>query len=230
MISLTLKSWLSLPLVILACLQLFTMLELLGRPDKRFDSQKLRRAHRTVGWVAFVWLLAIAFLCLFILRASGGDMTPRGAAHALTAALLLALLTVKISIVGFYRKLFSFVAPFGFTVFVLVLTTVTLSAGAYLIGSTHGGATARSEDEQGLGQRVFAQKCAGCHYSDREEAKIGPGLGGIFRSGVLPSSGRPATRENIRAQLNTPYQAMPSFADLSEREKEAVVDFLLQGP
>lgn len=228
MISLSLKSWLSAPLFLLGAVQFFTMLELLGRPERRFDAERLRRVHRTVGWIALGWILAISLLCLFILRASGGEMAPRGAIHSLTALLLIAVLAVKVCIVRFYRKLFSFVVPFGLVAFVFLLTTLALSAGAYWVGSGHGKAAEPPKDQIALGERVFAEKCADCHYADKEQTKIGPGFGSLAQHGILPSSKRPATAENIKAQLNAPYGAMPAFADLPEADKDALAAFLLR--
>ncbi|MBC7360412.1 MAG: cytochrome c [Desulfacinum sp.] len=228
MISLTLKSWLSMPLLGLGVIQLVTVLELLGRPERRFDAQRLRRIHQTGGRIAFSWIIVISVLCLLILRASGGEMTPRGAVHSLTAVFLLVLLAVKICIARFYRKLFHLVVPLGLVAFVLLLTTLTLSAGVHLTASAGKATVAPADGQVTLGESLFAEKCAGCHYGDKEETKIGPGLGGLAERGILPSSQRPATVENIKAQLNTPYGAMPAFADLPEADKDALAAFLLR--
>ncbi|SHE42629.1 Cytochrome c2 [Desulfacinum infernum DSM 9756] len=228
MISLTLKSWLSMPILGLGVIQLVTALELLGRPERRFDAQRLRRIHQTAGRIAFSWIIVISVLCFMILRASGGEMTSRGAVHSLTAVLLVVLLAVKICIARFYRKLFHLVVPLGLVSFVLLLTTLTLSAGVHLTASGRTALRPPAEGRAASGQTLFVEECADCHYSDKEETKIGPGLGGLAQRGILPSSKRSATVENIKAQLNTPYGAMPAFADLPEADKDALAAFLLR--
>jgi mono/diheme cytochrome c family protein len=85
-------------------------------------------------------------------------------------------------------------------------------------------AMAGNQAEQGA--VLFEQNCSACHYPDRRETKIGPGLKGILAGDRLPASGRPATVESVRDQLKTPYKTMPSFAYLSEGEVAALIAFL----
>ena len=68
------------------------------------------------------------------------------------------------------------------------------------------------------GAVLFEKNCAQCHYSDKVETKMGPGLKGLFKRDKLPVSGRDATDDNVRRQLKTPFKNMPSFARLSEPE------------
>jgi uncharacterized membrane protein len=82
------------------------------------------------------------------------------------------------------------------------------------------------QDQSQQGASLFNQNCSACHYSDRAETKVGPGLEGILKGGRLLVSGRPATVESVRDQLITPYKAMPSFAHLSEEELAALIAFL----
>jgi cytochrome c2 len=76
------------------------------------------------------------------------------------------------------------------------------------------------------GGALFNRKCASCHYSDREDAKHGPGLKNILKKEALPSSKRPATVENISLQLRKPYRVMPSFTSLSEQELADLLAYL----
>ncbi|MBE0537807.1 MAG: cytochrome c [Phycisphaerae bacterium] len=80
----------------------------------------------------------------------------------------------------------------------------------------------------GQGDRLFREKgCIQCHYPDSTETKIGPGLKNILHGEQLPTSGRPATRENVRKQLIDPWQAMPSYEErLSKEELEHILDYL----
>lgn len=71
------------------------------------------------------------------------------------------------------------------------------------------------------------QGCAQCHYADRTEQRIGPGLEGLLRREELPASGEPATRENVRRQLLDPHDRMPSYEDrLTENEMRLLLDYL----
>jgi len=77
-----------------------------------------------------------------------------------------------------------------------------------------------------MGQALFEAKCAFCHYVDREETKIGPGLKGVLARPALPASGRPATADNIRSQLASPVGKMPAFTSLSQQEIADLLAYL----
>lgn len=80
---------------------------------------------------------------------------------------------------------------------------------------------------EGRGKTVFAQNCSGCHFPDSQEAKVGPGLAGLFEGEKLPVSGRPVSEETVRHQLNDPYENMPRLADdLSEQQIDDVIAYL----
>jgi cytochrome c2 len=78
------------------------------------------------------------------------------------------------------------------------------------------------------GPELFvSQGCAHCHFSDSGKTKIGPGLKGLFEHEKLPVSGRKATEENVRKQLRTPYENMPSFADkLTMEQRDQLIFYL----
>ena len=76
------------------------------------------------------------------------------------------------------------------------------------------------------GAVVYNTSCSACHYADKTEKKIGPGLKGIFQQDKLPISGRSTTEANVRKQLKTPYKNMPPFADLPEEKIGALIAYL----
>jgi len=76
------------------------------------------------------------------------------------------------------------------------------------------------------GARIFNESCSVCHYANKTETKIGPGLQGFFNLKSMPSSGLPVSDANIRKQLKTPSQNMPSFSDLPEEDIEALIAYL----
>ncbi len=74
------------------------------------------------------------------------------------------------------------------------------------------------------GQVVFAGQCARCHNLT-EEAKVGPGLAGLWEREALPN-GNPFSEENLKEWIRTGGGAMPGFADLSESDLDSLVLFL----
>jgi cytochrome c2 len=75
---------------------------------------------------------------------------------------------------------------------------------------------------------LFSEKgCSQCHYAESKDRKAGPGLKGLFERETLPVSGRAATEENVRRQLQAPYRNMPSFADrLTEQEVNELIAYM----
>ena len=103
---------------------------------------------------------------------------------------------------------------------------------AYLLGPNQ----AFAAQEQGqpadasllvAGQNLFAVNCAGCHFADKTEEKYGPGFMGLSKTKKLPTSGRDATEDNIRAQLKSPIKSMPKFDKLTDQEIKSLVAHLL---
>lgn len=76
------------------------------------------------------------------------------------------------------------------------------------------------------GEALFDSKCTFCHYADRTDSKLGPGLKDVLKGEKLPVSGRPAIPENVTQQLMGPYKNMPSFSSLSEQEIKDLVAYL----
>lgn len=76
------------------------------------------------------------------------------------------------------------------------------------------------------GEKLFAANCSACHFPDRKDKKVGPGLLGLFKSPKLPASGQPTTEENVRARIINGGDKMPPFKHLKEAELKAIVDYL----
>ncbi|MBI3090536.1 MAG: c-type cytochrome [Candidatus Tectomicrobia bacterium] len=76
------------------------------------------------------------------------------------------------------------------------------------------------------GHDLFTSICVYCHYPDRDEDKVGPGLKGLFKKPRLPFSGRPATVENVLSQLRNPIDKMPSFAHLGDERLGTILAYL----
>lgn len=76
------------------------------------------------------------------------------------------------------------------------------------------------------GAAIFNRNCIECHYTDRADTKVGPGLKGLFKLKKFPVSKRSVTEANIREQLEKPFRMMPPFSDLTEKQLEALLAFL----
>ena len=93
--------------------------------------------------------------------------------------------------------------------------------------------TGRSTESAGVGnaalpegEAIFAKNCAMCHFTHKEDTKIGPGLKDLYKRGQMPVSGWEVTDDNVRRQMRTPFAAMPAFTDQSEEEIQALLDYL----
>ena len=76
------------------------------------------------------------------------------------------------------------------------------------------------------GATYFARNCIMCHYSDRTDTLIGPGMKDLFLKEKLPISGKAVTAENIENQLKTPFDRMQAFAEISDEELGALIEYL----
>ncbi len=76
------------------------------------------------------------------------------------------------------------------------------------------------------GKEVFDQ-CSVCHNSDSTEAKIGPGLKGLFKKDKLSTTGKPVTDANVIEKVNEGGNGMPAYKDiLSDPEKANLIAYL----
>ncbi len=83
-----------------------------------------------------------------------------------------------------------------------------------------------SKESVDKGAALFQKQCAKCHFTDKADTKVGPGLKGLFKLDKLPDSKRPVTEATVQAQLHTPYEDMPAFPDLKGDDLKALMDYL----
>jgi mono/diheme cytochrome c family protein len=79
------------------------------------------------------------------------------------------------------------------------------------------------------GKALFQKNCTLCHYSDKADKKIGPGLKGVLQNKELPASHHPATEANVRAQIEggNAAKGMPAFGTkLSKTEIDSLIAYL----
>ena len=77
-----------------------------------------------------------------------------------------------------------------------------------------------------MGEKIFETNCSGCHYHDRKETKVGPGLLELFQNPRLPTSGRATSAKTVREQIINGGNRMPPFKHLKKEEITALIDYL----
>jgi len=165
----------------------------------------------------------------------GDQISTRAVLHGVLSLALIIVFILKISIVQYYKQFLRFVPIMGMIVFVLSFTVFSTSAGFFFLRTLSAKAESPEISEPSQiphkgnaedGAALFKNKCFSCHYADKEESKQGPGLKSILKREKLPASERPASVENIKKQLKTPFLVMPSFASLSEQEIVDLIAYL----
>ncbi len=66
------------------------------------------------------------------------------------------------------------------------------------------------------GKEVFEKKCTMCHFADKEEKKIGPGLKGISKRGTFTVNGNKVTTEALTTWIENGDSLMPGMKDTLE--------------
>lgn len=227
------KSILAIALLIAGLSAALTMLISMGRPEKKASPSALRKIHRTAGYLFVMLLLFLAALGAKIFVKAGDTLSLRAVLHAFLAFFLLFVLLLKIVLVRFYKSFLRIVPSLGMAVLILVLVVFSVSAGYFLLRTAFVADSpptapdpARLQGDAKKGSDLFLLHCAACHYPDREDSKLGPGLKGLFRKGSLPLSGRAVTEENVRRQLREPFLSMPSFGSLSVQETADLIAYM----
>jgi cytochrome c2 len=228
-----LKCILAIALLITGLSAAWAMSTSLGRAEKKASPIILRKIHRTAGYLFALLLLVLAILGIKIFVGAGDTLSHRAVLHAFLALFLLFIFLLKIVLVRFYKSFLRTVPGLGMTVLVLVLVVFSVSAGYFLLRTALASdplsaapSTPRLQGDAYKGSDLFARNCASCHYSDREDNKLGPGLKGLFHKDSLPASGRAMNEENVRHQMMRPFRSMPSFGSLIPQEVADLVAYL----
>ena len=230
------KTTLAVLLVAAGLTAAISMLTLMGKPQKRMSVSALMKTHRTAGYVFVGLLVVLAVMGVRYLAAAGDSLALRGVLHWTLAVALILILALKLAIVRTFKQFVKFAPVLGMTVITMALLVATISAGFFAITRREAPVAMVeqpvTEAETGRpaveavqpdaeatqlagnpehGKAGFTKYCSNCHNADTTESGIGPGLAGLFDRAALPSSGKPVTRENVRAQIVTPMANMPSF-------------------
>ena len=241
-----LKSLLSLLLLLLTFIQIFTMFEVFGRAEKKYNIDKLRNFHRLDGKLYFILYVLIAYFCLNFIYHTEAEPSPRATFHGVFALSVLVLLLLKVSFVRIYRQFYGYVKTIGILIALLTFGMIGTSAGYYLLITNFGTDILFKkavEEKSGLakdamiivktdlesikkGRELYDSKCSFCHDPYGTEKIVGPGHKGILKNPFLPASKKPSTPENIANQIRNPYRDMPSFSYLSNKQISDIIAFL----
>ena len=76
------------------------------------------------------------------------------------------------------------------------------------------------------GPDLFEANCSICHFPDRKDTKVGPGLLGLFKNPKLPRTGRPTSEKNVRETIINGGEKMPTFKHLQDKEIKSIINYL----
>ena len=242
-----LKSLLGIGILISAVIAVFTMLEIFGRSEKKYDIEKLKKIHRANGILYFILFLFISYFCIEYIIKTKVEPSPRALFHSLSAVVIIILLALKVSIVRVYRQFYNQVKIIGLLIALISFAMFAASGGYYLLITKFGADKAFMEavslkkepvketvkialktdpESIGKGKELYESKCYFCHDAYSNKREVGPGHKGILKNPLLPVSKKPATPENAANQIRNPYKDMPSFSYLLDEDVENIVAFL----
>lgn len=235
------KSLLAMPLFILTLFAMFTMFEIFGRAEKKYDIEKLKKLHRLNGSIYFLLYLLIAYFCLDFILNTKAEPSARATFHSIFALSVIILLFLKFSFVRIYRQFYGQVKTIGLLIALLTFGMIGTSAGYYLLITKLGTdiPVKKVEEREApkvvvrtdslsieRGKELYESKCYFCHDAFSTEWGVGPGHKGILKNPLLPVSKKPATPENAANQIKNPYRDMPSFSYLSEDDVLDLIAYL----
>lgn len=226
----TIISWLFL---IAGFMAVTTMLTIMGKQEKKTPASKLRNLHKFFGMTFLLLMLVNAGLGTYYWAQAGDSLSTRAVLHAVFGLSLVIILLLKLSIVKVYMNFLRFAPTLGILIFCLGFVVFAISGGFYSLRSLMAApdtdtalAASLPKGNSQAGSAVFETRCSSCHYADKEEALFGPGMAGILKKEMLPTSGREASLENVKNQLLKPYRSMPAFDMLSEREMADLLAYI----
>ncbi len=112
----------------------------------------------------------------------------------------------------------------------LVLTVP--SALSFSDRAKKGKAATSAKGSVAEGESLYKKNCEMCHFPDKADKKLGPGLKGLFKSKELPESHKPATDATVREKIekgspDAKPVGMPGFAGkLTPQELDSLMAYL----
>jgi hypothetical protein len=107
----------------------FTMMARFGRPGDEARAERLRRTHKTFGYLYMVLLVPLVIAGGIFLVRMGAGLSVRATLHFLVAVILLTVFLLKYLTVKTHRQMMRFSQALGMTLFAITLVTFLLMAG-----------------------------------------------------------------------------------------------------
>ncbi len=216
------------------------MFEILGRIEKKYDIERLKKFHRFNSKLYFLLYIIIAYFCLDFILKTKAEPSPRATFHGVFALSVIVLILLKVSFIRIYKQFYGLVKTIGILIALLTFGMIGTSAGYYLLISKLGTEVLLKKensketkiiiktDPESIkkGKELYESKCSFCHDPNSTVKVVGPGHKGIMKNPLLPISKKPATPENIAHQLRDPYKDMPSFSYLPDEDVGNIIDYL----
>ncbi len=230
-----LKSILALIFLVSALGAAISMLTLMGKDVKKISPRTLGKIHKICGRLFVILLFPLLFLGMKYWTLIGDQASLRAVFHAVLAWGLISIVLLKVTIVKFSRKFLRFAPVLGMLTLSFAFVVFFISAGYFTVRTlyinpvlyeTADTAVIDIVENAKNGTVLFNKHCLSCHYPDKDDKKLGPGLKGILKKEKLPHSGRQATVENVKQQLIRPELMMPSFAKLTNQEMADLIAYL----
>jgi hypothetical protein len=218
-----------------------------GRVEQKFNRDTLRKFHRANGILYLVLCLCLTYLCFGFLVRTKTEPSVRVMFHSLFAISVLLILCFKVLVARIYRQFYAKLQTAGLILAFVSFCMIGTSAGYYLLITKFGkdipvaglsdqrratnaeqtGMIAKIDSESiRKGKELYEDKCTFCHDPLSNKTLTGPGHKGILKNPLLPASMKPATPENIAAQIRSPFKDMPSFSYLSGDEVQNIIAYL----
>jgi len=115
-----------------------SMMARFGRPADEARSERLRKLHKTSGYIYVALLAPLAVFGAGFLVEMGDSLTTRATFHFVLAMSLIAVLLLKFLVVKTYRQQMRFASALGMTLFALTLVIFLITAGYFVLQTAAG--------------------------------------------------------------------------------------------
>lgn len=115
-----------------------SMMARFGRPGDAVRSERLRKLHKTAGYIYIALLAPLAVFGAGYLIEMGDGLSTRGTFHFVLAMALLAVLMLKFLTVKTHRQMLRYAPALGMTLFSLTQVIFLITAGYYILQTAAG--------------------------------------------------------------------------------------------